>query len=614
MTRPPSGSEGSSGEADPLHGRTDVKRPVLALGSAFLVFGALWFAQTVLVPIVLAILLAFLLGPLADRLQRWHFGRVFSPLLVIVLFLMSIGGLSWLVLHQGLRLAEELPNYQQNIVARIEQLRSVGKGPISERAKQSIEGIVAELGKSAPPTASHPDAIPVAVTNDHAFLPALPTLFAEIGRIVLFCALLAFILLQRRELRDRLIRIIGSSHLTLTTKALDEAGDRIGSYLRAQSLVNFVCGAAIAGGLWLLGIDYALLWGLLAFALRFIPYVGVWIAALLPLLIGLAQSPDWSLALRVIGLFSVIELIANVVLEPIWVARGIGISQVALLIAAAFWTWLWGPVGLLLAAPMTVCILVLSKYVPELGFLHTMLADDPVIPASTRYYQRLLAKDADEAKQIVDTELKEEGGAEGIHDALLVPAVNAMTRDAGREEIDEGDVAFAFETIAATLDSLEARRAKQREARAADEPPAPEMTHEEVRQLVLGVPVVGRGDGLMLRMVQQVVADIREIEFRIAGDELLLSEILAMVEELDPGIVFVASCPPDGVARIRSVVLRLRMRFPSLKILVGRFGAGPRGERDAPALIEAGADRVLDSIGAAKSQLSELAHLQPAPA
>ena len=226
---------------------------------------------------------------------------------------------------------------------------------------------------------------------------------------VVVTVLAIFMLLERRELRDRVILLIGYRRMTATTRALDEAGARISRYLLMQSIISGSFGVAVGLGLFLIGVPYAVIWGCLAAALRFIPYVGVFSAALLPFALSLAVFPGWLQPALVVGLFLVLDVVANMVIEPWLYGHSAGVSQVALLVAVLFWTWLWGPVGLLLATPLTVCLIVLSKHLPALGFIVVLMGDRPVIEAKARYYQRLLARDQDEAADIVEAYVNADG-------------------------------------------------------------------------------------------------------------------------------------------------------------------------------------------------------------
>ena len=251
-----------------------------------------------------------------------------------------------------------------------------------------------------------------------------------------------------------MIRLVGGSGLPVATKAIDEAAERISHYLLMQSVINGTFGAAVALGLFLIGLPYAVLWGFLAAVLRFIPYVGAWVAALMPLTLALAVFQGWQQPLFVLALFAALEPLIFLVVEPVLYGRGTGVSDVALLVAAFFWTWLWGPVGLLLATPLTVCLVVLGKYVPDLGFLGVLLGEAPELEPHVAYYQRLLAEDEDEAARIVE-EYVRTSPPDQVYDAVLLPALKSVKRDRGRGVLTEEDARFIVNRTREIVEELE---------------------------------------------------------------------------------------------------------------------------------------------------------------
>ena len=356
-----------------------------------LVIAGLYWLQAVLIPMALAVLLTFLLSPVVGTLQRRGLGRIPAVIVTVLLALSVLGGIGWGLTHQLVTLADELPRYSLNIQHRIADLRGAGKGGSVEKVQKTVEDVVGEIQKTDKPGVTRQKPVAVAL-EPPSILAHLPTLFQALASAVVVTVLMIFMLLERRELRDRVILLIGYRRMTATTRALDEAGARISRYLLMQSIINGSFGVAVGLGLFLIGVPYAVIWGSLAAALRFIPYVGAFVAVLLPLALSLAVFPGWLQPALVVGLFLVLELVTSVVMEPWLYGQSAGVSQVALLIAVIFWTWLWGPVGLLLATPLTVCLIVLGKHLPALGFIVVLMGDRPVIEAKARYYQRLLAE------------------------------------------------------------------------------------------------------------------------------------------------------------------------------------------------------------------------------
>ena len=356
-------------------------KPWVIFAGCVLVIVVLYWAQAVLVPIALAMLLTFVLTPPVTWLQRWV-GRVPAVLAAVTLVFIVLGLAGWGLARQMDHLADDLPTYRVNILSKIADVRGAGKGGSVEKLQDTIEVIKTDLGQSSAPAgrrASRAVVVRSEPVTDFSGFSWLGPIVGPAGTAGLVLAMVIFMLLERRDLRDRLIGLFGLGQLTLTTRAFDEAGTRVSRQLLMQSLVNLVYGIAAGLGLYLLGVPYALVWAALGAALRFIPYIGPVIGAGAPIVISLAALPGWAGPLWVVGLFVVLELFTNFVLETVLYAGAAGVSQVALLVSVAFWTWLWGPLGLLMATPLTVCLVVLGKHVPGLEFVGTLMADTPAL-------------------------------------------------------------------------------------------------------------------------------------------------------------------------------------------------------------------------------------------
>src|SRR4029450_2426121 len=348
---------------------------------------------------------------------------------------------------------------RDNIRAKIADGRGAGKGGSVEKLQETIEEIKTDLGQSSAPkgTASRPVVVTSELVTGFSGFSWLGPIVGAVGTAGLVLAMVIFMLLERRDLRDRLIGLFGHGRLTVTTKAFDEAGTRVSRQLLMQSLVNLVYGIAVGLGLYALGVPYPLVWAMLGAALRFIPYVGPVVGAGAPILVSLAALGGWAGPLWVRGLVVAVDVFTNIVLEPVLYAGAAGVSQVALLASVAFWTWLWGPLGLLMATPLTVCLVVLGKdvpglefvgalmalrmatprtvclvclgkHVPGLEFVGTLMADSPALAPEHGYYQRLLARDLAEGGELVERCIKA-GSPCSVYDALLLPALNYAERD-----------------------------------------------------------------------------------------------------------------------------------------------------------------------------------------
>ncbi|HMF59674.1 MAG TPA: AI-2E family transporter, partial [Vicinamibacterales bacterium] len=403
-------------------------KPWITFAGCMLVVAVLYWAQAVLVPVALAILLTFVLTPPVTWLQRW-LGRGAAVAIVVTLVFTLLGLAGWGLVRQVDRLVEDLPGYRSNIRAKIADVRGAGKGSTVEKLQQRIEEIQTDFG-NAPPRGT--SSRPIVVTSPQATgfmgFSWLGPFVAPISTAGLVAVMVIFMLIERRDLRDRLIGIFGHGQLAITTKALDEAGTRVARQLLMQSLVNVIYGLAVGLVLYVLQVPYPLVWAVLGAALRFIPYVGPVLAAGAPILVSLAALQGWKGPLEVVAFFTALELFTNLVLETVLYAGAAGVSQVALLVSVAFWTWLWGPLGLLMATPLTVCLVVMGKHVSGLQFFSTLMADQPPLAPEAGYYQRLLARDLSEAADLIEGHIKSEP-AGTVFDALILPALNYAERD-----------------------------------------------------------------------------------------------------------------------------------------------------------------------------------------
>jgi predicted PurR-regulated permease PerM len=592
--------------------------------SLFLAVVCLYVARPVLIPAALAILLTFLLAPLTTLLQRRGLPRGIAVGLVVCLAALVLGGIAWLVVSQLAQLAADLPVYQDNVAQRIVELRERGDNSIVVNVQQFVQGITAAATRPAggdPSSAAAETSVPVTIV-DHAgsgilwWLRGLGPLAEPVATLGLALLLLIYLLLKREDLRNRVLSLVGRGHLTQTTKALDDAGRRISRYLLAQFILNLSFGVVIGVGLLLLGVPHAVLWGFTAGVLRYIPYIGPWMAASLPITVSLLISPGWMLPLGVIGLFVVCELSSNLAIEPWVFGHSIGVSQPALIVAIAFWTWLWGPMGLVLAAPLTVCLVVLGKYVPALKFFDVLLGDEPVLTPETNFYQRLLARDEDEAAEIV-REQAQTLSPVAICDQLLVPALVAAGHDRHAGQLSDDEYEFIRQAIQQIAEDEDIVRAAAAAVAATAAAATAELKGEAADAAPPGSPLpilaCAAQNGVevtALGLLQQLL-DPRQFDLEILSATSLVSEIVEIVEERRPAAICIAALPPGGLAHTRHLSKRLRQRFPELKIIVGRWGSGPVLENRADWTNYA--DYVATTLEESLRQLGELTQfLRPA--
>ena len=426
---------------EPKDNHPTVTRPHASLPTAATVLGAiaaLYFGRDVFLPIAVALLLTFALAPLVSALRRLGIPRIIAVIGSVFVAFAALALFSIIVATQVGELARNVTTYQFNILEKVRSLKDIGAGSgIVERLSGVIERVGREIDKkdtaaSTPGEPQQPDPLPVEVVSRQKPLEVLQNLIiplvSPLATTGLIIIVTIFMLLERENLRDRFIRLVGYGDLHRTTEALQDAGRRVGQYLLMQLVVNVTYAIPITIGLWLLGIPNALLWGVLALVLRFVPYIGPAIGMLLPMLLALAVAPGWSLVLWTGALFLVMELISNNVVEPWLYGSKTGLSPLAIIVAAIFWTWLWGPVGLILSTPLTVCLVVLGRHVPQFEFFEVLFGNEPVLEPKERLYQRLLAGDPEEATDYAEETLEEEYLVDFYQD-VVIPAL--LARRAG---------------------------------------------------------------------------------------------------------------------------------------------------------------------------------------
>ena len=588
-------------------------KPWVPFAGGVLVVAVLYWAQAVLVPIALAILLTFVLTPLVIWLQRWV-GRVPAVALVVTLVFAALGLAGWGLTWQMDHLVADLPGYRANIRTKIADVRGAGRGSAVEKLQETLEGIKTDLETSEAPKGTVLRPVVVASNQATGFLG-----FAWLGPVVgplstagVVVVMVIFMLLERRDLRDRLIGLIGHGQLATTTKAFDEAGSRVSRQLLMQSLVSLLYGIAVFVGLYFLHVPYPLVWATLGAALRFIPYVGPVLGAGAPILVSLAALQGWTGPLIVLALFVVLELFTNLVLETVLYAGAAGVSQVALLVSVAFWTWLWGPLGLLMATPLTVCLVVLGKHVPGLAFVGMLMDDTPALAPEYGFYQRLVARDQSEAAELIDSHIKTEPPA-SVYDALLLPALSYAERDRLEHRLsaeEEGAVIDATrELISDAAESIRRHTGAEPPAAAAD----PSVVGPRAPLRVLGYAVNGTADEVALAMLAHLL-DHLPIAMEITGTRMQAAELVSLVGDRKFSVVCFADLPPSSSSKTRYLVRRLRSALPELRIAVGRWGPSALADESSQTLLDAGANHVASLLIESRDYLGGLLEMPRLPA
>jgi predicted PurR-regulated permease PerM len=595
----------SVGIGDQPRGRNSANTFILLV----IVTAILFVAREVFIPLALAMLLTFLLAPFLGLLVRYRVPRVIGVIIVVVTAFAAIGGMGYLVTTQVYDLAKKLPDYQDTVKHKLHSLRPPGGGLI-ERASHFFKETSRELearnneAQAANGASDEQKPIPVEVHAPKqdtvqmlkSFVgPALHPLGVA-GIVIIF---VIFMLLEQDTLRDRFIRLAGTTQLHTTTQALDDAGRRVSRYLLMQLVVNATYGLPIGIGLALIGVPNPLLWGLMATVLRFIPYIGPWIASAFPILLAFAVDPGWSMLFWTIALYLVVELISNNAVEPWLYGSSTGLSSLAIIVSAVFWTWLWGPVGLLLSTPLTVCMVVIGRYFPHLEFLSVILGDEPVLREDARFYQRLLAKDQEEAENLAEDYTKEHSLADTF-DNVIVPALGLAEQDKQHGAIPEDEQTFIIEATSEIIhDLMETLQEAGMESSAEPTNGEPKLAK------VLCIPAKDEADELAGQMLA-ILLNKKGVETKALSAKTLLTEYLEEVEKNNTNIICVSCVPPSGLRHARYVCKRLRTRFPELKIIVGIWNSPEEIQSVKDRLLPVAVETIVVTLQQAAEQISAL--------
>jgi predicted PurR-regulated permease PerM len=564
---------------------------LLLLATSVVAIAGLYFGRSVLIPITLAVLLSFLLAPLVEILHRIHLPNFLAALLAVVMALGLIVAIGGVIGAQVADLAEQVPQYASTIETKVQAAQRF----LSANFDSVVRSIGYQLHSAAAPHgggtgapaqasgSSGPQPIPVEVHQPPSNAIQIAEQVVEplvdpLAALAIVFIVSTFILAQRDDLRDRMIRLFGANDLHRTTIAMDETARRLSRYFLAQLGINISFGAVIGTVLYLFGLPSPLLWGILAMLLRFLPYIGSPLASVLPILVAAATSPGWALALWTAALFGGLEAVTGQVVEPLVYGRSTGLSPFAVVVAATFWTWLWGPIGLILSTPLTLCFMVLGRHVDRLEFLDILLGDRPALQPDESFYQRMLAGDPDEAREQAEMLLKD-ATLTKYYDEVAVPGLRRAALDAGRGALFGEQLHRVVESAYELIEEL------VEEA----EPEAPEGGWASNRGLVLCVAGRGPMDEAAARMLAQLLGE-RGMPARVVPSHAVSRGALASFQA--PDAAMLCLCYLDlagGVSHVRYLLRRLRRTLPGLPILVGLWTT------DAPSLQN---ERVREAIQA----------------
>ncbi len=556
------------------------------IGILFAVVAVLYFARQLLIPLAFAITLSMILAPIVAFLVKLGLGRVPSALLVMLVAMGAMGGISWVIVNDLVAVTIDLPQYTEHIDKKIQAMNAPGKSAFG-RAADSVKQLEKQIANppasdSAAPLAGpkgsrvSPNPLPrplaVKVVEEPGnqlqyvgglLMPFLAPL-AVFGMVLIFSL---YLLIERHDLRNRLFRLVGVHQLNLMTQALNDAANRVSRYLMLQLLVNICFGTLCATGLYLIGVPYPVLWGAVAAILRLVPYVGSVIAAGLPLVLSLAVFDGWKPPLMVFLLFATLEVTTGNFVEPWLYGIHTGVSSLALLMTTVFWAALWGPAGLILSTPLTVCVVVLGRYVPQFSFLHVLLGDEAPLVAEAQIYQRLLDMDEQEARAVADRYLKEHSLAE-LYDSVLIPMLSMAEQDRHKGALDPVREEFLFLSVKEMLAELPDYSLKSALVNG-DANTGPKSEPSAGR--VICIPASDEADEIGASMLSQLL----EMGGCAALSFPVDSEMLQLMQVLEPSaddVICISAVPPFAFSSARTLSRQLRTRFPRTKLVVGVWG------------------------------------------
>jgi predicted PurR-regulated permease PerM len=583
---------------------------------------ALYLGRGIAIPIAIAILISFSLGPPVSWLHRRHLGRIPAIVAVVVPVLLAMVAFAYVVTTEVGRLASNIPSYRANIESKVDNVASalpsraaLDRGtaflrslrgtyrpatPTSQRnfhSRDTLPTAPAD-GKPIAVEIQNPDLTPVDIAR-----AVVGPLVAPVSDIALILLFVVFFLAEKETLRDRVIRLAGVKDLHRTTRAMDEAGTRVSRYLLLQTLVNLSFGIVVTIALYILGLPNAALWGGLAAVLRFIPYLGVAASSVLPLALAFAVDPGWQMLLWTGGIFLLLELLTGNVLEPWLYGSSTGLSAVALILSAIFWTWLWGTIGLLLATPLTVCIAVVGRYVPQLAFLDILLGNEAPLRPQEAFYQRLLAGHPDEAASQAEEYIRTHSVAAFLG-RVAMPALLLAERDRLRGELEEEYVTQVAEGTKTVVDGLETPKKAPARAKSgkggAKRPPAPDMSD---------VVICAAGRSELDEAAAALLARLLEADGHTVMVLPYASALHIALPDIDPSrikTVCLSYLDPEGVPHARYLARRFRRRIGSeISLITAFWGMEHDPARVEHARVETRADRVVLSLQAARDAVKQ---------
>jgi predicted PurR-regulated permease PerM len=526
------------------------------------ILSAFAWAKEFLLPLILAILISFLLAPVVSRLERWRFPRAVAVLSVVAIGFALIGCLCSTLSLEGLDLVNSLPKYRDNIHARWAAIQQGPPGPLN-LALSNVDALITDLGKvTASGGVQQPEATKVQIVSGADSVLAivknsLTPVAGPIGEFALVVVLVVFMLLERKRLRVRFLRLIGHSRVATTNLAVDEVGSKLSRFLLGQLLVNTGYALLLWLGLSLIGIPNALLWAVLTLVLRFLPYVGLWISAFFPLLLSIAISTSWKEPILTLALYGSLEVFTNNFVEPFVLGGSTGMSPLAIIVSALFWTWLWGPVGLLLATPLTACLVVLGRYFPAFNICSVLLAAEPPSSSETKFILLLTENRRLEAKAL----LQDLGGMQlsvGVAEELILPTLRAIENDLYPGTNPTKSRIYA--QLRELIEEMTVERSTELEQ------PPEQSTPEQPGMAI--VPFMGEGDEIVGRVIVRLLA-AKGIGADLLSWRTLRAEKVERLKELKTPWILLSAIESRSVITVGRMAHSIKLEVPDALILVG---------------------------------------------
>jgi predicted PurR-regulated permease PerM len=548
-------------------------RKLVDVAYLVLILAAFAWAKEFLLPLILAILISFLLAPVVSRLERWHFPRAVAVLSVVAVAFFLIGGLCSTLSLQGLDLVNSLPKYRDNIHAKWVAIQKGPPGPLN-LAFTNIGSMIADLGKVSESAGGaqklEPTKVEVVSATDSVFSlvkNSLTPVLGPVGEFAVVVVLVVFLLLERKRFRLRFLRLIGHSRIATTTLAVDEAGSRLSGFLLGQLMVNTGFAILLGIGLFLIGIPNAFLWAVLTLVLRFLPYVGLWISAFFPVVLSIAISAGWREPVLTLALYGVLEVITNNVVEPFVLGGSTGMSPLAIIVSALFWTWLWGPIGLLLATPLTACLVVLGRYFPAFYICSVLLAAEPPTSAETKLIRFLTEGRLPEARALLQ-ELAAMQLSIQIVEELILPTLRAIENDL-----------YPGAGGGATKSRIYAQLRELIEEMTVEIPTELEQSSEQSTSGQPGItimPFMGEGDEIVGSVIARLLA-VEGIGTHLLSWRTLRAEKVARLKELKSTWILLSAIESRSVNTVGKMANSIALEVPDARILLGLWSLPTEG-------------------------------------